>query len=198
MNRARNFLTGIAEQISMPEIYLEIRLLAQRPGSHISAFVAVVETDSMLSKRIFLIANSPFFGIPDRVHDLYQAISLIGVIQLQDIMLSSLCMRSFSAMPEQIFNQRAYWYYCIQCGIAARAIAQYSNVVTSNHYFALGLLHDIGHAAMYLKAPEVCRWVIAESTQDDQSLVALEQQYFGFDYTQLSDELMQLWHLPPA
>ena len=198
MNQAREYLTDLAEQISMPEIYLEIRRLIAKPDNQISDFVAVVEVDSMLAIRLIRIANSRFFGIPNRVNDLYQAISLIGVIQLHDIMLSSLCMRTFSAMPEQILNQKSFWRYCTQCGIAARTIAQHCAVIVNNHYFSLGLLHEVGHAVMYIKAPEVCLQVIDESEIQTHSVIDIEHQKFGFNYAQLGKELMHLWHLPES
>lgn len=196
MNQAREFLTDVAEQISMPDIYLEIRRLIANPDNQISDFVSLIKDDSMLSIRLIRIADSQFFGIPDQADDLYQAISLIGTIQLHDIMLSNLCMRTFSAMPEQILNQKSYWQYCIRCGIAARTIAQHCAAMMSHHYFSLGLLHDVGHAVMYLKSPEVCLQVVDESETQTHSIIELERQKLGFDYTQLGKELMHLWHLP--
>jgi HD-like signal output (HDOD) protein len=198
MNQAREFLTDLAEQISMPAIYLEIRCLIAKPDYQISDFVSLVKADAMLTARLIRIANSQFFGIPDRANNLYQAISLIGVMQLHDIMLSSLCMRTFSAMPEQILNQKLFWQYCTQCGVAARTIAQHCSVIGSNHFFPLGLLHEVGHAVMYLKAPEKCLQVIDESDIQSHSVIELERQKFGFDYTQLGKELMHLWQLPES
>jgi HD-like signal output (HDOD) protein len=65
------------------------------------------------------MANSQLFGMPGQANHLFQAISVIGIMQLHDIMLSSLCIHTFSAMPEQALYQKTFWHYCIQCGIAA-------------------------------------------------------------------------------
>lgn len=111
MNQALEFLTDIAEQISMPVIYLEIRHLIAKPDKQISDFVSLVKADPMLTARLIRIANSQLFGMPGRANDLYQAISAIGIMQLHDIMLSNLCIRTFPAMPEQVLNQKLFWYY---------------------------------------------------------------------------------------
>lgn len=196
MKAARKFISDMAENISMPEIYLAIRRLIKQPETSIADYVELLNNDSMLSHRILRIANSEFFGFSRKVNTLNQALNLIGIIQLHDLLLSSLCMRTFTSIPTQILNLKAFWFYSTQCGIASRIIAQHSFAPISNHYFTLGLMHEIGHAAMYSKAPELSLQSLQDSQQQDRPIQQLEQQYFGFDYTQIGKSLMQLWHLP--
>jgi len=180
----------------MPDIYIQIRRLIKQPDSSIDDFVELIANDSTLSHRIMRIANSDFFGFSRKAESLNHAINLIGIIQLHDLMLCSLCMRTFSSIPSQVLNLDAFWFYSTQCGIAARLIAQHSFIPISNHYFSLGLLHEIGHLAMYSKEPELSLQVLEESQQQGKKIQQLEQQYFGCDYTQIGKALMQLWHLP--
>lgn len=196
MRAAQQFISDIAEYISIPEIYLDIRELIKQPDTEISDYVKLIENDSMLSLRIIRMANSEFFGFARKVEDLKHAINLIGIIQLQDLLLSSLCMRSFISIPDQVLNLKAFWSYSTQCGIAARVIAQHSFAPILNHFFTLGLLHEIGHAAMYSKAPDLCLRAFEDSTTQDRPVSELEREYLGFDYCESGNLLMQLWHLP--
>ncbi len=150
----------------------------------------------MLSTRLIRMANSKFFGFPRKTNNLHQAIDMIGVRQLHDLLLGSLCLRTFSSIPEQVLNLKAFWHYGVQCGIAASTIARHSSILTSNHYFTLGLLHEIGHAVMYLKSPELCIQVLDDSQTQNCDVTDLERTHLGFDYGQLGAALMQLWHLP--
>ena len=122
MKAAREFVSDMAEHISMPEVYVAIRKLLLNADTTIEDFVEVVERDSMLGVRVMRMAQSQYFGFPRSCENLYQAISLIGLMQLHDLMLGSLCMRTFSAIPEEVLNLRAFWRYCVQCGIAARTV----------------------------------------------------------------------------
>ena len=196
MNAARQFISDIAENVSIPEIYLDIRKLIKQPETEINDYVRLIENDSMLTLRIIRMANSQFFGYARKVENLNHAINLIGVIQLQDLLLSSLCMRTFTSIPEQVLNLNAFWSYSTRCGIAARVIAQHSFAPILNHFFTLGLLHEIGHAAMYSKAPELCLTALEESQSQGRPLAELEREYLGFDYCESGSLLMQLWHLP--
>ena len=196
MITAHQFISDMAEYISMPEIYLGIRRLINKQDAKIEEFVKIIETDSMLSVRLIRMANSDFFGFPRKTKNLHQAIEMIGVKQLHDLLLSSLCIRTFSSIPEQVLNLKAFWHYGVQCGIAASTIARHSSILASNHYFTLGLLHEIGHAVMYLKSPELCIQVLDESQTQEVTVTDLERVHLGFDYGQLGAALMQLWHLP--
>ncbi|MCP4090141.1 MAG: HDOD domain-containing protein [Gammaproteobacteria bacterium] len=196
MKAAQQFIANLAESISMPQIYLDIRQLIKQPDASINDYVELISEDSILSSRILRIANSEFFGFSRKVDTLTQGLNLIGIIQLHDLLLSSLCMRTFSSIPTEVLNLKAFWHYSTQCGIASRIIAQHSFSPISNHYFTLGLMHEIGHAAMYSKNPELSFKALEDSMHQNRPLQELESEYFDFDYTQAGNELMQLWHLP--
>lgn len=196
MTAEQEFIFDIAEKISMPAIYFQIRKLMETPNPKISDFENLVQTDSMLAVRIVKIANSTFFGFDRKADDLYEAINLIGIIQLHDLLLSSLAMRIFYAIPSQILNKDEFWKHSIKCGIAARSIAKYCQIPARNRFFTLGLLLEIGHAAMYIKAPELTINALVVSQQENRFLDEVEREYFGFDYCQLGAALMRLWQLP--
>ena len=197
MKAAHEFVGELAEHISMPEVYDEIRKLLLNPDTTIEDFVETVEKDSMLSVRVMRMARSPYFGIPRNCENLYQAISLIGLMQLHDLILGCLCMRTFSSVPEQVLNLKAFWRYCVQCGIASRSISRYCKTTDHPVFFTLGLLHEIGHAVMFLKAPEACMQAIDSSRLHGREPADVEKELLGFDYRQVGSEMMRLWHLPP-
>ncbi|MCP4048892.1 MAG: HDOD domain-containing protein [Gammaproteobacteria bacterium] len=196
MQPVSSFIGKIAEQISIPEVYLQIRRLIEKPDAEIQDFVDTIQQDSMLAVRTIRIANSPFFGFPRRAKDLHQAISLIGVMQLHDLALSCLAMRTFAYIPQQVFNLEAFWKYSVQCGIAAKLIAQCSLSLPVNLYFSLGLLHEIGHAALFARQPELSLQALEQSQLQNTCITRLEHDYFGFDYTQIGTTIMQMWQLP--
>jgi HD-like signal output (HDOD) protein len=196
MITAYQFISDMAEYIQMPEVYLDVRRLIKKQYARITDFVGIIETDSMLSDRVIRMANSDFFGFPRKTENLFQAIEMIGVKQLHDLVLSSLCLRTFSSIPEEILNLKAFWHYGVQCGIAASTIARHSSNPSSNHFFTLGLLHEVGHPVMYLKSPELCIQVLEDSQTQGCTITDLERVHFGFDYGQLGVAVMQLWKLP--
>ncbi|NNE62650.1 MAG: HDOD domain-containing protein [Gammaproteobacteria bacterium] len=193
---ALDFISDMADQVSMPGVYHDVRYLIGNSESNITDFVDVIKNDSSLSVRLSRITDSDYFGFPRRAEDLYQAISLIGIMQLHDLILNSLSLRTFSAVPHQLFNLEAFWIYSINCGIAARTIAQHSQIFPINPYFTYGLLHEIGHAAMFIRKPELSMQVLESVEQPITHQLEKERELFGFDYTDVGTALIRLWCLP--
>ncbi|MCP3689547.1 MAG: HDOD domain-containing protein [Gammaproteobacteria bacterium] len=192
----RHFIQDIASHISMPEVYLQIRYLIEQENSGIDDFVEVIKKDPMLTTKLTEISNSQYFGFPRRSKNIYQSIGMIGFMQLHDLMLNSLLLRTFSAIPHQIFNMEEYWRYSVSCGIAARTIAQYCQLLPINPYFTYGLLHEIGHAAMFAKKPELSLQTLGYGDGTPTAQIDRERELFGFDYTQLGTAMVRQWRLP--
>lgn len=197
VNRAaQDFVNEMADQISMPYIYLKVRSLIEDPNSKVADFVEAIENDSSLSVKLSRITNSEYFGFPRRAEALYQAVSLIGIMQLHDLILNSLSLRTFSAVPRQIFNLESFWIYSINCGIAARTIAQHAQIIPINPFFTYGLLHEIGHAAMFIREPELSIQALEVSDNSIRQQLDKERELFGFDYTEVGAALIRQWQLP--
>ena len=198
MTPAHNLVISVAEKITLPDVYHHISNLVITPEAKIDDFVAVINLDNALAARIIRIANSRFFGYSRKANTVKQAISLIGVIQLHDLLLSSLAIRAFSGIPAEVINQEAFWRSCVYCGITARLLAKKCMLPASERLFISGLLHEIGHIVMYAKIPEQAQDILFESEQSNKPLFLLERAKLGFDYGQVGSEIMRLWKLPDS
>lgn len=196
MTPAHIILKSVADKIQLPSVYYRIKKLIKVPDATIDDFVKVIELDPALSVRVIKMSNSQFFGYGRKVYTVKQAISLIGVLQLHDLLLSSLAIRAFSAIPSDLIDQRAFWRSSVFCGITARLLAKKLMVLASERLFTSGILHEIGHIVMYAQIPEQIQDVIFESQQTNQPVYLIEREKIGFDYGQIGNEIMKLWHLP--
>lgn len=197
MVNARKFILSLVELITMPEVYRKIRRLMASPKTTLDDYVDVINSDPSLATRLIRIANTSFFGYSRKADTLEQAISLIGIMQVHDVLLCSLAMRTIAGIPNEIVNLSAFWENSVHCGIISRVLARKCSLLTSHQLFTLGLFHDIGHVIMYAKTPELAQEALMLAQQESESIFIVERKLFGFDYGQLGCELMRLWHLPP-
>jgi len=193
---ANDLVNSMADHVTMPDVYLRIRALINEPDSEIEDYVDAVRFDPVLAARVIKVANSSFFGYSNKIYSLEQAVSFIGLIQLHDVLLSILTIRSFAAIPNEVVNLFEFWRTSIHCGIVARILAQKCALAASERLFVSGLLHDIGHVLIYLKSPELAQEAIMMSMEQSIPVYIAERKLLGFDYAQAGCELMQLWHLP--
>ncbi|MFW5425910.1 MAG: HDOD domain-containing protein [Methylophagaceae bacterium] len=198
MNPAHTLAATVADKITLPVVYQDIRKLISRSEATIDDFVDVISLDSTLSLRIKKIANSPFFGHSRKAETVGQAITMLGMFQIHDLLVSSLAIRAFSTISADIFNQQAFWRSCVYCGILARMLAQKCMLPAKERLFTAGLLHEIGHIVMFSKIPENMQEILIESQKNNKPVYLLEREALGFDYGEVGYEIMQLWHLPES
>ena len=195
MTPAHNLVVSVAEKITLPEIYHHINSLVMTPEARIDDFVNVINRDNALAARFIRIANSCFFGYSRKSNTVDQAISMIGIIQVHDLLLSSLAIRTFLGIPGVVVNQEVFWRRSIYCGIVARLLARECMILGSERLFTSGLLHEIGHLVMYANNPELAQGALLDLKQNNQPQYLLEREKLGYDYGQVGCEIMRLWQL---
>ena len=193
-----DLVKSVLDRITIPDVYVRIRALINDPNAHIDDYVDVVNTDPVMASRIIKIANSSFFGYSKVFDSVERAVSYIGVIQLQDVLLGTIAMRSFVAIPDNVVNLLDFWKTSVECGIVARILARRCDLLASERLFVSGLLHEIGHVVIYLKLPELAQQALFSAMDRSIPVYLAERELIGFDYAQVGSELMRLWHLPAS
>ena len=62
--------------------------------------------------------------------------------------------------------------------------------------FVEGLLREIGHLILYEQMPEQAEQALRESATTGTPISAVEQNIFGFDFTEIGQALVEVWQLP--
>jgi len=196
LNPARRLVVSFTDGLALPPVYRRIRQLMQTQETQVDHYVEAVATDLTLAERIVRLANSRFLGYRRSAHTLRQAISLIGAIQVHDLLLGSLCMRVFDNLPTQMLALDTFWRGNVFCGIAARNIGRQAMLPARERLFTLGLLHDIGHMVMFTQIPGKIQEALAIAADTRQPLHLVEQTLLGYHYGEVGAELAHYWQLP--
>ncbi len=191
-----DLVKSVLDRITMPEVYVRIRALINNPNANIDDYVDAVNSDPAMAARVIKIANSSFFGYSKIFDSVEHAVNYIGVIQLHDVLLGTIAMRSFVAIPDHVVNLLGFWKTSVACGIVARILAKRCDLLASERLFVSGLLHEIGHVVIYLKLPELAQQALFSAMERSIPIHLAERELIGFDYAQVGSELMRLWHLP--
>lgn len=183
-----------------------LQCLAQE-DQDLSCLVQWVERDPVIAARILRVANSPFFGLAQKVDSIAHAVSLVGLRSLQSMALAVTVMEQFK--PTDLRLQSAHqehWRHSVAVAVCTQALARRARVAVDTA-FSAGLLHDLGHLAMlgidhqrYGAVQERIRH--ASASDGPRSITALkleaEQAVWGFDHCQVGDMLAQRWQLPAS
>jgi HD-like signal output (HDOD) protein len=198
MLTAQELVSNINDLMSLPETYLKIRDTINDPSSTINMVADIVSQDANIAARILRIANSSFFGFAEEITTVNRAISIMGLSQLQDLVLSVSVVRSFKGVPNELINMKEFWTRSVFCAVTARLLAAQCNILDCERLFVSGLLHEIGHLIIYSKLPEQTTKILSIAKEQHKIVRLLEKQILGFDYAEVGGELLKAWKMPTS
>ena len=108
MNPFIQELNKVTELISLPEIYLKFRRLMASPTSDIVDFADIIKMDPALSSKVLKVVNSAFYGFSSPVENLTQAVNMIGISQLHNMVLGVSAISTLD-LPNDFVALKSLW-----------------------------------------------------------------------------------------
>ncbi len=183
---------------SLPKVYLKVKESINDPKVTIDNVALIISQDPNIAAQILRIANSAFFGFATKIESISRAIFIMGLAQLHDIVLATSAVTAFKGISSDLINMKDFWMHSVYCATIARLLAQKSNVIDSERLFVCGILHDLGHLVIYVKCPNQASKILSQAKQGVTPVVILEKEILGFDYAEVSGELLKTWKLPAS
>lgn len=181
---------------TLPEVYYDFKEAMEDPDGSFDEISAIISTDTGLSVRLLKIVNSAFYAFPSQIETISHAISVVGLEQLNNLVLSTVVMDRFKGIPDSVINMESFWKHSIACGLAARVIASHRKEANTERFFVAGMLHDIGRLVLALSAPFGILSVFMRCKSDQSPLHEAEKNVLGFSHTDVGQLLLKNWKLP--
>ncbi len=193
----KSLIAGIPRALgSYAPILQEVEAVLADPQSSLMHVGAVIENDPDLTARLLRLGNSSFYGFPTRLETVSEAISLIGIQQVQDLIVASNVVDTFSGVNPEFVNMESFWRHSLACGIGARILAMQKRMPKPEKFFVAGLLHDAGRLVLYSQAPHIAQQIFERTRQKRMLLREAEVEVLGFDHAQIGEALLRTWLYP--
>jgi putative nucleotidyltransferase with HDIG domain len=188
---------------SLPSrLELQMELLQAIASSSIKEIGKLVEKDPAMTARVLQLVNSSFFGIRNRIDDIYQAITLIGVDILKALALSLEIFSKFPLEGPAKKEMNEIFSHSVDVANYARLIAMEitKNKTTANESYWGGLLHDVGKLIILTEFPDAY-FEIKDRYQSQgapfrMGVYQIENEVLGVSHSKLGAYLLGLWGLP--
>lgn len=181
---------------SPPAIYQEINRVIGAADSTVNAIAEVVARDPGVSIRVLRVVNSAYYGLPTKIDTISEAVATIGTRQLRDLVLATTVMKQFEGIPEDLIDVNAFWRHSLATGIAARTLAAARKESNLESFFVGGMLHDLGRLVLFARMPNECIQILKYCRSQKQLMLPAEREIFGYDHTDVGQELFRAWNLP--
>ena len=156
-----------------------------------------IECDQGLAMGVLRIANSPFFGMSNKVQTIHDAVVVLGFSNLRMIIVSAMtAMIQFPNLDKQA-AVRHLFRHSLSVAISASLIAR-NNALDAANLFLAGILHDVGILALMSTFPELHASARALAGRENLFMFEAENAVFGFDHADIGASLCRHWNLPES
>ncbi len=182
---------------SLPEICLRASEQLEDESVKVQQIGETVQNDAAISSRILRMVNSAYYGLPNHVSSIAQAVALLGRQRLKQILIGSVLSSVFHRKPGVDFPAQEFWQHSIKTAIIARKLAEdIEEIAEPESLFTAGILHDIGQLIMLDKAYDAMKAAQKMAEEQRISILDAETQTTGVNHAEVGAALIRHWGLP--
>ena len=198
VSKTQEYLFDIADLVTLPDIYIAVKEAVEDPDVGINDLAEVITYDPAISTRLLKVANSPFYGQISNIDTVKKAISLLGTKTVHDLVLATSIAHAFQSIVGINYDVATFWQNSLMRATVAKVCAHELKIREPDRFFILGLLSDIGHMVMSIRAPKLMLKVLQQHNKTGYPLYLFERSTFGFDYGELGADVLESWSLPES
>ena len=154
----------------------------------------IIQNDPALSLKIIQIANSPYYGLSQKIFNVVKALNMLGLDRAKQIVAQASSSTLFQKIrKKELFKQ--LWYHSLGTGVFAKLLAREKGF-SQDEMFMLGMMHDIGKVILYVSLPEQYEEVVKSVKENPVLLIDAEKEFFGIDHCEVGRMTLEQWKLP--
>ncbi len=179
-----------------PQIMVDLHMEMAMPNMDLEKISQIISKDVGLSGGVLKIVNSPFFGLRNSISSIRQALSLLGIENIVNIVNSLSIRTSLSFSDINAFTK--VWDNDMDVAMTAAALAKMLGVCSPDEAYTLGLFHNSG---IYLLMDKYKNYLSELSTayaNQHAPITDHENALFNTNHAVVGYFIARAWKLPHA
>lgn len=188
-------IAQIEQLPALPEIVTDLLQNINREDLDISVLARKIALDQTLTAKVLRYANSSYYGATGKISTIQQAITLLGMGTVRQLITAAALAVSFPDNRCKGFDFNAFWRHSMATAVCARIMARHLHL-NQDFAFTAGLLHDIGRLVLVTRFPTEYEQAMAWRAQQDAYMLQAERTVLGVDHLQAGHALAAHWRFP--
>ncbi len=190
-------LNEIKEVPTLPQVAFKLIAMISDETSSMRDIGNLIEDDPPLIAKILRIVNSGFYNLRYEVKNIRQAVVILGLEELRDLVFAMSVFSTFYHIKEnENFSFLQFWKHCAATGKVATVLCKYIGIIPNHIAFLGGLLHDFGRLVLQLYFRDDYIKVFKFSNDHQISLFDAEKKVLGITHAEAGYWLARRWNLP--
>ena len=184
---------------TLPSIAAHIFKIASDTNSSAQDLTLVIANDPPITSKLLKIVNSAFYGFPQKIGTIKQAVVILGTEEIMDLAFGLAAAKAFRIKPiEGLKDPKLLWQHAMGTAFIAQNLCNKLPEYQKLGAFTAGLLHDFGRIFLIDNYPEPYGQVCLDSVKNSTPLFELEEERFGLSHAHIGQMLASDWNLPEA
>ena len=197
MPTAKGLLNKFTTAKTLPHITIQLTKLISDENSTMQDFEKMIKMDPTLVLRILRGANSPYYGLRQKVNSISRAVVVIGINNLRNMIVTEGLKEIFKGKnSKNAFSRNRLWLHCAAVSICSQMIMERIFGLNGENAFLCGILHDIGMIVEDQTAPDLFSMVCNTYDENSKPITDYEKEIVGTDHCEIGHLLAKDWQLP--
>ncbi|MCD4718743.1 MAG: HDOD domain-containing protein [Desulfobacula sp.] len=182
----------------VPAVINRILEVVDEPDYSMAQIATIIQYDPAITASVLRICNSAFFGLKNPAESIKDAVTLLGIDQIIEIVLIKSGAKVLSGKQEGYgFHEGAMWKYSVSSALIAKQIAQKLLFKNKSTIFTAALLKDIGKIVLDRFVMDSFEKISALVVNENLSFREAEKKIIGVDHAELGGMIAKMWKFSP-
>lgn len=182
---------------SMPMVATRCYEMTQDPNCNYTKLVELLSTDPGIAADILRLSNSALFGVTRQVGSLKQAITLLGMKRVRDLVMARYLVQQIEDGDSGLIDINYFWRRSLTTGILASKFADTLAPKQRDETFIAGLLADVGVMVLARALPKNYRQIAEQyKPHGSDDWMSGEYSLMGVEHGEVSAMVLEQWNLP--
>jgi len=190
-------LNKILQGISIPpqpQIMVDLQMEQVMPDPDLDRIAQLISQDVGLAGTMLKVVNSPFYGLTSKITSVRQAVGILGMNSVVNI-VNGISIRS-SMSDETIKALTRFWDTAMDIAMTSATIAKQVGYPSPDNAYALGLFHNVGVPLLMGRYENYIHIMEESYSGHYDRIIDFENQQLNTNHAVVGYYTAKSWHLP--
>lgn len=198
MSAIQELIKEIKNLKPVPAVVNQILEVVDNPDSSMAQIAEIIQYDPAVTASVLRTCNSVYFGLKTPAESIKDAVNMLGIDQILEIVLMKSGAQALSAKQEGYgLHEGAMWKYSVSSALIAKQVAKKVGLKNTNTIFTAALLKDIGKTVLDRFVKDSFEKISALVVDKNLSFREAEKKIIGIDHAELGGMIAKMWKFSP-
>ena len=198
MSTIKELIKEIKNLKPIPAIVTQITSAIDDPNCSATDIAEIIKFDPSVTANLLKTCNSAYFNLPNPVDSVKDAVSILGMDQIIELVLVKSGAKALSKKQKGYgLHEGVMWKHAVSSALIAKEICKKIKIGNINVIFTAALLKDIGKTVLDRYVSDSFEKIINLVQKKGYSFREAEKKVIGIDHGELGAMIATQWKFSP-